>query len=158
MNKFKLGDKVRILDKTVGVFSLEDTNLKKGDTGIVRKYNRDDSGYFIFKNKDSDEDLWLFNESDLELYKRDLDHLEEGDILVNKDGDEYKVLGVHKYMVHLSGNNDFEAIGCGYTLEELKKCGFKLKDQQDETLEVTLDDIADKFNVNVKNLKVKKDK
>ena len=91
---------------------------------------------------------------------KDLHHLEEGDILVDKDGDKRKVLGVHKYLVHLSRCDEFSSY-CAYslTIEQLEEEGYKLKSSEpSEPLEVTLDEVAEKFGVDVKNLKVKKDK
>ena len=45
-----------------------------------------------------------------------------------------------------------------FTIQELKNMGYKLKDEPEEEQEtiLTMDDVAEKFGVDVKNLKIKK--
>ncbi len=65
--KFKKGDKVRVLNKTLGD-SLDDTNFKKGDILYVRQFD-----YYNKKAcycNDGGRNRGLFKESDLELVER----------------------------------------------------------------------------------------
>lgn len=81
------------------------------------------------------------------------------DILVDKDGDYRKVLGVGNFGLELttyhSTREEVEQDNKFYahiSFDDLRDAGFRL---DDGIKEVTLDDIANKFGVDVKNIRVK---
>jgi len=90
-------------------------------------------------------------EIDLKLAPRTIDDLEQGDILVEVDGDECEVLGICGRVIFLSHSGSFEKIDSDtYTLEELKGLGMKLKQPEEEALEVTMEDICTMYGRTVK--------
>jgi len=93
----------------------------------------------------------------LDWYK--LKKLEEpmfkvGDIVVNTDGDESKVLAVIENCFLKSLLEDFDIMDRWYTFEEVKRYGWKLKPT---TTKLSMDQIADKFGINVDNLEIMKE-
>lgn len=90
----------------------------------------------------------------------DVSTLEVGDVLVGdmlvKYNNVRTVLGVCGLVAFLGGVAEPEHYDTGYTSEDLKNNGYKLKDSEPEVLEVTLDEIAEKYGVPVDKLKVKK--
>lgn len=90
--------------------------------------------------------LWLFKGEDPYEknfvtdfhFGRTLHDLVEGDILVNEDGNEVKVLGVCGRAIFLSVVDNFDKPDCDYfTAEQLEKWNHKLKDQPTEdTIEI----------------------
>lgn len=86
-----------------------------------------------------------------------LDSLSVGDVLVNESyGDEQTVLGVCGRVICLSRTNDAEAASNWWTVDELKKEGYKHKCQPEEsTTELTLDQISEKFNIPLDKLRIK---
>lgn len=55
-----------------------------------------------------------------------------GDILVDEEGDEVKVLGVCGELYFVSENNDFDYFFAPYTIKELRGLGLRLKDSEDD--------------------------
>ena len=82
-----------------------------------------------------------------------------GDIIVDGDGDEAKVLEIgNSHTAFLMSNFDnFAKASCWITFADAEEEGWKLKGQE-ETVEISLDEIAEKFGVDVDKLKVKKEK
>ena len=77
-----------------------------------------------------------------------------GDIVVNTDGDESKVLAVIENCFLKSLLEDFDIMDRWYTFEEVKRYGWKLKPT---TTKLSMDQIADKFGINVDNLEITKE-
>lgn len=97
--------------------------------------------------------------TNIRLYKKTLDDLEQGDIVVNEYG-RRKVLGVCGKAYLLSVCDDFESFGRALTIKDLKDSCYTLvtdevEEKEEEVLELTLQDIADKFEVDVKTIKIK---
>lgn len=142
----KIGDKVKVIKIDTIFCGQIGTIIEKGNIYDWKV----DFGY----------DYNYFYEEDLELVSKTLDNLEVGDILVDKDRDEKKVLGICGEVYFLSYENNFDSFGDMYTLKEIKKLGFKLKSgkSSDKTIEVSMDEIAEKFSIPVEKLKIKKEK
>jgi hypothetical protein len=81
--------------------------------------------------------------------EKTIDDVQYGDILVDPDGDERRVLGRLNELVFLSYYNNFDKPGDNYTITELKDGDFTLKQpsKEPEVLEVTLEEVAKKFGV-----------
>ena len=86
-----------------------------GGYGYSPKSFYQDEGYEIISYKEF-------------LRREKMSRYKVGDILVNEDGAEKMVLGVHKKLYHLSPRGD------NYTDEELKKWGYYLKGETTEVL------------------------
>lgn len=95
-------------------------------------------------------------------------NLKAGDTILDSNGDKRFILAVlfqdEKRAVYLLSCPDEEDINTAgvatgpYTSSDLEACGFTLPNQkEEEPVELTLDEVADKFGVDVKNLKIKKD-
>lgn len=79
-----------------------------------------------------------------------------GDILVDKGGMERKVLDVFPNTLVLSECDDFDDIFDLYTYSKIEKYGYKLKDSEEEDLtELTLEEVAKKFKIDVNKLRIK---
>lgn len=94
----------------------------------------------------------------LNIPKTDLDDVEWKDVLVDEDGDKYFVAGRAGSMVWLSRDEyepkDDENI-LMYTILELKDDRFKFfSEPEEETVEVTMEEVCEKFG---KNVKIKKE-
>ncbi len=148
MSKFKVGDRVRVVAHTRITY-----HSKIGITGIVKKIqNSTETNYPITVVRDTDNENEDFNEKDLELAEKTLEDLEVGDTLVDEDGDEVKILGIKKsYILSAWGNCDEDD---EWTIKELQQNGFKFKSPSTETV-LTLQEVADKFNCDVKQLRIK---
>lgn len=102
----------------------------------------------------------LFNNfvTNLRPAEKSFDYPEVGDEYVDKDGDSRFVLGVAGRVIFLSSSYDKNLIGTYSTKEKFVELGFTIKQPAptEEVLEVTLDEVAEKFGVDVTKLKVKK--
>jgi len=141
--KFKIGDRVKVVN---------DGDANYGKMGTITE-----KGYCYDWRVDFDNYDGLNDENDLELVPKTLDNLEVGDILTTEVGNKRKVLGICGKVVFLSYINDFEAFGDGSTLKQIKDFGYKLKEES-ETVELSMDEIASKFDIPVEKLKIKKEK
>lgn len=80
----------------------------------------------------------------------------QGDILVNQNGNKRKVLGVCGEVYILSAYDNFDIAYKFYTQFELDDMGYKLYTEEPEDLtELTLEEVAKKFNVDVSKLRIK---
>jgi len=107
-------------------------------------------------------DLYEYNDSgitNIRLYKKTLDDLEQGDIVMDKEsGLTSKVLGVCGDIYFFSYLDAHDKAGAFATLEQIKNKYTLVTTDEDtdpEVLELTLQDIADKFDVDVKTIKIK---
>ncbi len=104
-----------------------------------------------------------FSVPELEDYCLDLltepscENLKAGDVL-ERNGDKIKVLGVCGEVFFTSLANDFEKASYSvFTKKELQEKGFQLANSKPEIVELTMDEIAKKFEVPVENLKIRKE-
>lgn len=80
----------------------------------------------------------------------------QGDILVDEDGDKRKVLCVCGEVYIFSAYNNFDIFGGSYTQKGLDDLGYKIYIEEPEELtELTLEEIAKKFKVDVSKLRIK---
>jgi len=117
------------------------------------------SGIVRTKQDDSNDDTkWAWYKDWLELYNFIItwDTLKWKDVVIDVNGDEGMVLGVLNDLVFLS-SNDFNVTGSFYNKKELQNFGYTIKQATltPEKLELTLDQIAEKFGVDVTNIKIK---
>lgn len=151
--KYKIGDKLKV---------------KKGCEGKCGQYNdftdpthiqiteilpsRDSYNYTIYKgNEELSTCSVCFKDEHLEPLEKTWDTLEEGDILLDEDGDECEVLGICGRAILL------ERSGYFWTKEELIRDGYTIKNAtpEPEQTEVTLQDIADWKGIPVEQLRIK---
>lgn len=148
--KFKVGQKVKVVSNNSGF--VKAMTAMVGNTYRIQGVEAGRDNGLIYKLNG-----WWFIESDLQAVERTLDDLEVGDILVD-GSDEVKVLGILESLIFLSNDNDFDSCdGCIWTAKTLKACGYELKqeEQPEETTELTLKEVADKFNIDVDKLRIK---
>ena len=160
MNKFKVGDKIIVKENFWEIKSdIDATDNRKKLAGRTLEVEYIDSyGYVYTKQDDSNDDtVWGWDKNWLELYNPTItwDTLKWKDVLVTEVG-ERMVLGVLNDLVFLSSYNDFNVTSSFYTKKELQKYGYTIKQPTPEKLELTLDQVAEKFGVDVTNIKIKK--
>lgn len=158
--KYKKGDRVRVREDLSagqeygGLLFGHSMAKYRGKTAKITKVD----GYTY--NLDIDESKFWWSEAMLCPAKKTLETLEEGDIMVDRDGDKIMVLGVCGKVYFLSGYNDFDSYSGTYTAKDLKEYDFKpVSDEEDEDedslvgkeAEVTID--GKKYTVEVKCLK-----
>jgi hypothetical protein len=154
--KFKHGDKVtctidgrKITDARISIDPNEDAficqNVRDGARArdlLGYKYS-----YYIgcdFSNPGVE---------DLKLVEKTLDNVEVGDMLVNKSREEHKVLGVCGEIVFLSRRQDFnDTLGCR-TRHYLKVNGWKTKQEETPTEELTMEELCKELG---RTIKIKK--
>lgn len=122
---------------------------------LVRLIKDDDTYSPYFKILSSGE-VRGFNWRNLEYAEKSLDTLEVGDVLVDEYDNERIVLGICGKVYFLSISNDFDCANNPYTLKELKDDGWNLKGVKSEVFELTIDEIATKFNKKPNEIKIKK--
>ncbi len=150
---------VRILDSTHS----ESYEAKEMIGGVYEVRNRDyNENMLVVWNKDKS-DFWHFNKSDTQICYPDF--VIDGHVLGNGDvvEDEYGTLvtvfditceydGLNIKTYH--SDNDI----CSYSQKQIKNLTIHstVYPRKEEVTELTLEDIAKKFNVDVKSLKIKK--
>jgi len=122
---------------------------------IISLKSDDGSDYPYFWNGDRS-DYWSMNFSQLEPYLKTIRDAQVGDVVV-EDGEEHMVLERWQNTVLLSQIDNFKRIGCIFTFDKLEE-DFTLKNapKVGETL-LTMNEIAEKFGINISNLKITKD-
>jgi len=163
-NIFNVGDKVTVKENfweiEIGVY---DDNRKKlaGRTLEVESIGSDGD---VFTKQDDSNDYtrWFWDKNWIELYtepKKEitLDTLKWKDVVIDENGNEQIVLGVLNDSILLSSHN-FDYSGNWFHKKELQNRGYVIKQATppQEKLELTLDQIAEKFGVDVINIKIKK--
>lgn len=144
--KFKLGDKVRLKNYT----EWNDYRRHEYEVAtIIGKSYLQAFDFFIQWSDGATSGVYISN-----LIKEDY-MFNVGDIVTGGARDKCKILAVCGELIALSDDNNYEKCFGWYTKEELKECGFKLVDEKEEKV-VTMQEIADKFGVDVDNLKVEK--
>jgi len=165
--KYKAGDKVKVKEN---FWEIESSipfhhSVKKLAGRTLEVKSVYDTGYVSTKQDDSNDDtVWSWDKNWLELYTEPSkeitwDTLKWKDVVVEEDDGERMVLGVLNDLVFISLVDDFDDSGNWYHKKELQKKGFTIKQATPtppEKLELTLDQIAEKFGVDVTNIKIKK--
>jgi hypothetical protein len=148
MSEFKVGDRVRTTSKIsypggcdegyIGTITALSAHI-----GIsVWRYVLDEGAVYT--------DLDVF-----ELVPRDLDNLTLDDVLLNDDGEEYTVISVHDKVIDLADDNGHHC--AAYTAKELKDHDWTVKQpsDDDDTVEMTLEEVAKLKGVDVDKLRIK---
>lgn len=144
----KVGDKFKVID---GNENSTHNYYRLGE--IITLVEDDGSSNPFFQRKSGDRICTSFRS--LEPYKKDLDNLEVGDILIDNEGNERMVLGISDLVFHMSSEDDLDVAYGNFTLAEFKRDGWRLKEEE-KKVELTLDEVAEKFGVDVNLLKIRK--
>ena len=145
MNKFKVGEKVRATKDCLPIKKGVIYTVKETSMGIL----------FIgvdFRNSCVCSHTW-------EKIEKTWDNLAEGDE-INDYGSIRTVLGICGRVILLSTcDNKDSAAGCFYTKEELINRNYTIvqpkTEEKVEKTELTLQQIADKFNLKVEDIRIK---
>ncbi|MDI9960697.1 MULTISPECIES: hypothetical protein [unclassified Rhodococcus (in: high G+C Gram-positive bacteria)] len=100
-----------------------------------------------------------FDSSQLVLAEKGLDNLEVGDIIVDTDGDEAKVLAVLGDVFLRSGWSDFDGTADWLTVSEAKSAGWTVKQDTptEEITELSIAELEKKLDLIAGTLRVKQD-
>ena len=79
----------------------------------------------------------------------------EGDVIVDEDGDEQIVLGVCGKVIFISNINDHEGVYRFSTAKRLRELGYTMQTSRPEVTELTMEEVAEKFGVDVENIRIK---
>lgn len=155
---FKVGDKVKLTEghwfgKASELFEVMGDDKSGSCSLSVRSLNKSSDYY--------NHAVWVFPKW-FELVEKTLNNLEVGDIISNSyrifPSCNRKVLAVVGEVVAVSYLNNHSMFWTWETIEELKEAGYTIKQVKEiEVKELTLDEIAEKFEVSVGGLKIKKD-
>jgi len=148
-NNLKVGDQFRVIE--------ENSEFDLGE--IITLESDDGSNYPFFWKKDKS-DFWSIFFSDLEPVAKTVRDAQVGDVVVGKtNGSEYMVLERWQNTVKFSQRNNFKKSLGNYHFDELEK-NYTLKDApevvDDKTI-LTMNEIAEKFGIEVSTLKIAKD-
>lgn len=141
MTKYKVGDKVRVRSDLVvgedyGINAFVDSMEKfKGDTLIIKRV-LPDGDYFTEGNS------FYWTDEMLEEIKENEMEYSENDILVSKNGDKRKVLGVCGQAYIISNWKEYDVAGGAHTQKELDELGYTLY-QEPEVKKMTVSEIQD---------------
>ena len=159
--KYTAGDKVKVKEKFWEIESGVGVNDRMknlaGKTLEVESVFSD--GNVNTKQDDSNnETRWYWDKDWVELYRPTItwETLKWKDVVVDGVGDERMVLRVENDLVDVSGYGDFDTHGTTLHRKELQKKGYTIKQATPEKLELTLEQVAEKFGVDVTNIKIKK--
>lgn len=151
---FKEGDKIRMLGNCSG--------NEKGNICTLHFGSRNGSYKdYLFAWEDSSNGCGCTCQSLWELVpaEKTWDTLEVGDVIVDFDGDVARVLAVIEDVFLRSNGGDFDITGFWMTKTEAKLNNITIKQPspppQPQILELTLDEIAKKFEV--EQVKIKKE-
>lgn len=150
MAKFKKGDRVR------ATRNISLTPVKAGAVGTVDDDN-DDCPYVIWDGFEGDNRWPALEETELELLNPSWDNLQVGDILIDDDGDEHRVLGVCGEIIFVSDSDDHRESYLYNTAYEFQQGGWTIKGSEPTTTELTMADIEQKLEMAPGTLRVKKD-
>lgn len=155
--KYKVGDKCMVKpeckDKCINCSCLDFDYIEIKELGGYR--------YIAIKNGESISACsYCYKDEDLLPYKSkkdiaDISTYEVGDILIDEDGDSNMVLGIHNKLVFISGTQNYDTANSFHTVFELKKFGYKFKEQEEGIIELTLEDMAKLKGVDVSKIKIK---
>jgi len=144
-NNPKAGDQFRVIEGN-GYLSVGE---------IISLKNNDGSDYPFFWKEDKS-DFWSINFSKLEPLTKTIRDAQVGDLVVHKDGSERMALERWQNTILLSQIDNFKRIGHIFTFDELEE-DFTLKADPVKQRILTMDQIAEKFGVDVSNLKIAKE-
>ena len=150
--KFKIGDKVELLEDYW-------SNRKKGDKFTITSreggFTNDMDLYSCVSLDDPNVRMGVFGKR-LKLAEKTLDDLEVGDILLDSDGDEVKVLAICNEIIGISEYDDFDTFNKWLTISEIKNRFTLKQDLTAKITELTLEDVAKLAGKDVSQIKIVK--
>lgn len=111
--------------------------------------------YPIFKTKNGVG--FAFSWNDLEPLEKTFETLEVGDVVLDGDMDEHTVLAVCGKIIALSNWDNQNEFGDWYTKEEFEEYNYSIKHPSEDVTELSMDAIAEKFNLPVEQIRIKKE-
>jgi len=147
-NNLKVGEKFKVI--------VETSIFKMGE--IITLYRDDGTDCPFFWKEDKSKWHYL-HFSTLEPLPKTIRDAQVGDVVVRKShGSQLMVLERGQNTVLLSYNNDFKRVGESYTFDQLKEY-YTLKDAPvvADNVVLTMNEIAEKFGVDVSTLKIAKE-
>ena len=143
----KAEDKFRVIERF--------NHFNVGEIITLKEDDESENPYFWKEDKS---DYWSIYFSKLEPYPKTVRDAQVDDVVVEKDdGGERMVLERWQNTVGLSSYSAFKEFGETMTLDDLEKY-YTLKDAPEvEQTILTMDQIAEKFGVDVSNLKIAKE-
>jgi len=154
--KFKHGDRVtctidgvEITDARISINPNEETFICQNVKGGARA--RDLLGYkYSYYTGHNFSNPFV---GDLKLVEKTLENLEVGDILINKNEQAHRVLGICGELVFYSFSNDFNDPLAYRTRHYLKVRGWKIKQEETPTEELTMEEVCKELG---RTIKIKK--
>ena len=164
MTTYKKGDKIKLVKK--GCLKWEDGTTEIEDwaerafenTGLPYEIGQ----VVIFDRYSFKGDLeiegsdFTFSPEHVALAEKNWDNLSVEDMLVDEDDEKQtiKVLGIAGLVVLTSVITDFNVVGDGFTIDELKKRGYKIKEPEEEKpKERTVKQVCEELGYEVKIIK-----
>jgi len=172
MNKFKIGDKVKVKEKfwEIESYIFIYGGMKKL-AGITREVSYvNANGNIRTKQDDSSDDTrWTWDKNWLELYiepRKEItwETLKWKDVLVSRDGNERMVLGVLNDLVIVSYADNYERVCSPSHKQELKNLGFTIKqatptvEKEKNTTDLHIESTIEEFDKSIKELESEKEK
>jgi len=132
-NKFKIGDRVRIIREDINIsnFIAKIIDLEEEKHVIEEETEEHRILYTILLNNGYKS---YFTHPHLKKVPPSIDNMLVGDVLETKTGDQYKVLEVGVNSCLLSRTNNYNRIHNLYSFQELKEYGFKNLGQEEEEI------------------------
>lgn len=140
MPKLKVGDKFiytkEMNEAKLKSFRRNDASIYINKTLTVASLGSDDT-YSVEEDK-YNEFSFLFDVVDAFIPRTEItwDNLEVGDVLIDDNGDERKVLGIAGEIVFFSSSKDFEEYGYQASRKSLQDHGWTIKQPKEETLQI----------------------
>jgi len=131
----------------------EDSDFDMGEIITLKQDDGTDCPFFW--NADKSDVLFAYW-SDLEPVAKTIRDAQVGDVVIDEDGEEHMVLERGQNIVTLSQGNNFKIAHDIYTFDELEE-DFTLKAEPVKQTLLTMDQIAEKFGIDVSSLKIAKE-
>jgi len=148
-NNLKVGEKFKVIERNYYF-----------NVGEIISLKQDDGTENPFFWKEDKSDFWSINFSSLEPYVKTIRGARVGDVVVGKNSkNQQMVLGRWQNTIMLSYADDFKkANSATYTFDELEEY-FTLKNEPvvADNVVLTMNEIAEKFGVDVSTLKIAKE-
>ena len=147
LQRFSIGDHVRAISDS------SDADVT-GSIGFVIKV--DDDGVVVYSVDFENHKGYYMYDHELEYVKKTIKNVVVGDVLSNSY-ETVEVLAVIDKMVAVASLNGFNDQFEWMRIDHAESNGWKLKQSEikDEKIDVTLADIADKFDIDIKKLRIK---
>lgn len=150
--RFKIGDKIVPKD---GIWECAAASVREADYAIIT-YARSKYSYNLYKDGNKVSSCYFCqNDTNSKLMEKTMEDLQKGDVIVD-DGYEYTVMERLGDIVFTTGYGNDCNKTFAWNTTELKNNGSTIKQDEPEPTELTMQEVADKFGVDVSKLKIKK--